>query len=152
MEQWQVAATAAVVGALTSLFISIWGVTRNIRHKSVIEERQRWRDSLHDLVPALVSEEDELSRARIRDSIVLRMNPYKDDAAIQLMDAFVSEPSRKRGQAVVALFQDMLKRDWEKAKIEGSFWPQNATIRADRIVENQRRMASRQQLAMMEDQ
>jgi hypothetical protein len=142
MEPLLVAAVSAAVGGLTSAFISVWVVTRNIKYKSVIEERQKWRDSLRDLIPNLVSQVDRSSRERVRDSIVLRMNPYKNGTAIRLMDRFVSDPSRNTGLAVVVHFQDMLKRDWEKAKIEGSFWPYRATERADRIVEKQKRQSA----------
>ncbi len=137
-DYWTTVGIAAFVGFLTSGIVTVWGISRNIKHKSVIEERQKWRDSLRQLVPELVSHVDEKSRARIRDSIALRMNPYRDGEAIRLIDRVVVDPSSENGAAVISHFQDLLKRDWETAKIEATWRPFRAASRADRIVDGQR--------------
>lgn len=138
---WTAAAVATVFGGITSAIVSIWGLSRNIKHKSVIEERQKWRDTLRTLVPDLVCETDRVSREKIRDSIALRLNPYHDGDCIQLIDEFIANPSRDSADAIVAQFQSLLKRDWERAKIEAGFWPWRARKRADRRVDRQMQLA-----------
>lgn len=140
-EFWTAAAVATVVGVITSAIVSIWGLSRNIKHKSVIEERQKWRDTLRTLVPQLLSETEKSSRQKVRDSIALRLNPYEDGESVRLVDEFIANPSRDAADAVVAKFQDLLKRDWERAKIEAGFWPWNAKNRADRLVDEQQGLA-----------
>lgn len=141
IEFWVTAGIAAVFGTLTGAFVSVWSISRNIKHKSVIEERQKWRDTLRQLIPDFVNAKGRASRERVRDSIVLRLNPYKDQESMRLVDQFVSGPTRAAGSAVVVQFQDLLKRDWERAKIEASPWPWAARSRADRKVRAQMRKA-----------
>lgn len=140
-EFWTAAAVATVFGAITSAIVSIWGLSRNIKHKSVIEERQKWRDTLRTLIPDLVSEADKNSRVKIRDSIALRLNPYQDGDCIRLIDEFIANPSRDSADEIVAQFQDLLKRDWERAKIEAGFWPWRARERAGQLVDEQMQLA-----------
>lgn len=87
--------------------VSVWGVSRNIKHKAIIEERQKWRDSLRQLIRELVSQPDRSARERTRDSIVLRLNPYKDADAVALIDRFVTAPSESGRLEIVDRFQDM---------------------------------------------
>lgn len=141
MELLTAAAVAAVFGTITSAIISIWGVSRNIKHKSVIEERQKWRDTLRSLIPELVSQVDVESRTRIRNSIALRLNPYEDGACIRQIDDFITNPTPESADEIVTRFQDLLKRDWERAKIEAGFWPWRARERADARVDAQRGLA-----------
>lgn len=137
-DYWTTVGIAAFVGFLTSGVVAVWGISRNIKHKSVIDERQKWRDSLRQLIPELVGQVEEKSRARIRDSVALRLNPYHDAEAIRLLDRVVVDPAAENGAAVVGHFQDLLKRDWERAKIEATWLPFRAASRADRIVDRQR--------------
>ncbi len=132
---------SALIAAAISAVVSVWGVARNIKHKAVTEERERWRVSLRQLVPDLVSHEEQTGRKRVRDAIVLRLNPYKDADVIAVIDKFVASPSASRRLEVVACFQDLLKRDWERAKIEAGFWPWRAGDRANDLVDEQRRRA-----------
>lgn len=118
MEFWVTVGLSGLLALGTSAGISVWGVSRNIKHKAIIEERQKWRDSLRGLVPQLVSEPDLASREKIRDEIALRLNPYKGRRSLELIDQFVSNPSPRTRHQVIDHFQDMLKRDWERAKIE----------------------------------
>jgi len=141
IEFWVTAGIAALFGTLTGAVVSVWSVSRNIKHKSVIEERQRWRDALRELIPEFVNATDRASREQVRHSIVLRLNPYEDLDAVRLVNEFVSSPNRAAGFSVVAQFQDLLKRDWERAKIEASPWPWRARSRADRRVRRQMRHA-----------
>ncbi|MGN6218850.1 MAG: hypothetical protein ACTHNQ_05050 [Microbacterium sp.] len=141
MEFWTAAAIAAVFGTITSAIISIWGVSRNIKHKSVVEERQKWRDTLRGLIPELISQVDDEARKKIRNSIALRLNPYQDGECIRQIDDFIANPAPELADAIVTRFQDLLKRDWERAKIEAGFWPRRARERADARVDAQRALA-----------
>lgn len=143
-DYWVTVGVVALIGVVVGALVSAWSVSRSIRHKSVIEERQKWRDALRELIPDLVGADDRGARHRVRDSIVLRLNPYKDQEAMLLVDQFVDDPSRERGLAVVAHFQDLLKRDWERAKIEASHFPWWAPSRADREVQRQIHASDRQ--------
>ncbi|MBQ3358379.1 MAG: hypothetical protein IJG47_05705 [Microbacterium sp.] len=129
---------AVLVAGLLSAAVAIWGTSRSIRQKSVIEQRQRWRDSLREAVPRFVTERDKALRSRLRDSIVLHLNPERDRDAIELVDAFVADRSQFNRAAVVDHFQVLLKVEWEKSKIEASLWPFCARSRAERVVERQR--------------
>ncbi len=140
-DYWVTVGVAALIGIFVGALVSVWSVSRNIKHKSVIEERQKWRDALRVLIPDLVATSDRDERRRLRDAVVLRLNPYRDQEAMRRIDQFVSDPSRKGGLAVVEHFQDLLKRDWERAKIEASQCPWCARWRSDRRVRRQRRSA-----------
>jgi len=144
VEFWMTAGVAALFGSAVGAFVSVWTVSRNIKHKSVIEERQRWRDALRTLLPKLVSAKRGKAREQVRDSIVLRLNPYKDQAAMIRIDQFMSDPSRAEGAEVIAHFQDLLKRDWERAKIEASQFPWCARSRSDKRVARQKNAADRE--------
>lgn len=136
---------AALIGVVVGAIVSIWSVSRNIKHKSVIEERQKWRDALRELIPHLVDTDDRDERNRVRNSIILRLNPYKDQEAMFIVDQHVENPSKQSGLLVVAHFQDLLKRDWERAKIEASLFPFRARPRADLRVRRQAQAMDRQQ-------
>lgn len=134
---WLTAGLAVVLGALIGTITTAWSVTRNIKHKSVIEERQKWRDTLRELVPEFVSCKDGALRPKIRDSIVLRLNPIKDKARIELLDSHLKNPTRSNGEQVIANFQRELKIDWERAKVEASCFPWFASWRAEKKVRKQ---------------
>lgn len=143
VEFWTTVGLSALVGAAVSAAISIWSVGRTIKHRAVIEERQKWRDSLRVLVPALLAHKKKADRERVRNSIALRLNPYQDQQAIDLVDQFVSTPSEDGKRAIADHFQDMLKREWERAKIEASLWPWQARSRSENRVDKQRRQTRR---------
>ncbi|MFE5410169.1 hypothetical protein [Microbacterium sp. NPDC056569] len=136
-DYWVTIGLAALIGVAIGAIVSVWTVTRNIKHKSVIEERQKWRDALRELIPRLVDAAGQDDRDRVRNSIILRLNPHQDQPATLVVDHYVENPSRQTGSLVVAHFQDLLKRDWERAKIEASFFPFWATSRADLRVRRQ---------------
>lgn len=142
-DYWVTIGLAALIGVVVGAMVSIWSVTRNIKHKSVIEERQKWRDALRELIPRLIDADDKNERNQARNSIVLRLNPYKDQLAMQVVDRHFENPSRQSGLLVVSHFQDLLKRDWERAKIEASHFPFWATSRADKRVRLQVRAVDR---------
>ena len=142
-DYWVTIGLAALIGVVVGAIVSVWSVTRNIEHKSVIEERQKWRDALRELIPRLVDAADQDDRKRVRNSIILRLNPYQDQAAMLVVDQHVENPSHQSGLLVVARFQDLLKRDWERAKIEASFLPFWARSRADNRVRRQAHAADR---------
>lgn len=142
-DYWVTIGLAALIGVIVGASVSLWSVTRNIEHKSVIEERQKWRDALRELIPSLVDAAEKDERKRLRNSIILRLNPYHDQTAMLLVDQHVENPSHQSGLLVVAHFQDLLKRDWERAKIEASFFPFWARSRADNRVRRQARAAER---------
>lgn len=144
-DYWVTIGLAAVIGVVIGAIVSVWSVSRNIKHKSVIEERQKWRDALRELIPRLVDAAGQDDRNRVRNSIILRLNPYQDQAAMLVVDQHVENPSRETGLIVVAHFQDLLKRDWERAKIEASFFPFWARSRADSRVSRQARANDRRE-------
>lgn len=109
IDYWLTVGIAAVIATLTSAIVSIWGVSRNIKHKAVIEERQNWRLAMRDLVPTLLGQKDVRERERTRNLIVLRLNPYKDQEAVELLNRYVSSPSPETGRTLVSHFQAMLK-------------------------------------------
>jgi hypothetical protein len=134
-----VALLGGIVSALITAAVTRSSTTRNIFQKSVIEQRQVWRDSLRVLVPRLLSDRDRASQQRIRDSIVLHLNPSKDREAVFLIDAFIAKRSPQNREAVVRHFQIMLKQEWEKSKIEATAGTRGADRKAVRIVEAQLR-------------
>ena len=139
-EFWSAAAVATVFAAITSTVVSVLGLSRSIKHKSIIEERQKWRDTLRTLLPDLLNGADRDSQLKIRDSIALRLNPYHDEDRLRLIDEFIEEPSRDSADAIVIQFQILLKHDWERAKIEAGFWQWRALERVDRLVNKQMRL------------
>lgn len=146
-DYWLTVGAVALVAAVTSAIVSVWGVSRNIKHKAVIEERQNWRVALRELVPAFVAEEDLRERERMRNAIVLRLNPYKDQRAVSLLNKYVKEPSPEAGHELVAHFQSMLKLEWQRAKRESGVVPWGAGWRARRSVRWQSRQAARSGLS-----
>lgn len=143
-DYWLTIGAVALVAAVISAIVSIWGVLRNIKHKAVSEERQNWRQTLRELVPAFVREEDSRERERMRNAIVLRLNPYKDKEGVVLLDEYVQTPCREVGREIVELFQAMLKLEWQRAKRESGMVPWGgAGWRASLSVRWQRRRARR---------
>lgn len=140
---WWAVVTAAlgggIVSALITAAVTVSSTSRNIFQRSVIEQRQVWRDSLRALVPRLLSERDRASQQCIRDSIVLHLNPSKDREAVCLIDAFIEKRSPQNREGVVRHFQIMLKQEWEKSKIEATAGARGADRKAARIVEAQLR-------------
>ena len=128
--------TVGAIGLVTAA-VALWNVSRNIRHRAVIEERQKWRDTIRELVPQLIAETDNRERKRIRNSILLRLNPFLDQTAKHLIDAYLENPSDVNENLVIDQFQEILKRDWERAKIEASHAPWFARSRASKLVEQQ---------------
>lgn len=145
-DYWVTIGLAALIGVAVGAIVSVWSVSRNIKHKSVIEERQKWRDVLRELIPRLVDADDRNELNLVRNSIILRLNPYRDQQALLVVDEHVENPSRQSGLRVVAHFQDLLKRDWERAKIEASFFPFWARPRADLRVRRQVEAMDRQHM------
>lgn len=147
-DYWLTIGVVAVIAALTSAVVSIWGVSRNIKHKAVIEERQNWRQAVRELVPSFVSQDDAAEREVTRNAIVLRLNPYKDQEAIDLLTKYTSTPSVELGRTIVAHFQAMLKLEWQRAKKEAGLIPWGAAWRAGLGVRWQRRRAERRNTPM----
>lgn len=58
---------------------------------------------------------DTATRERTRNSSVLRLNRCDKQKATLLVDQFVSNPLRAEDSNVVVHFQDLLKRDCERA-------------------------------------
>lgn len=141
-DYWLTIGAAALIAAVTSAIVSMWGVSRNIKHKAVIEERQNWRLASRELVPAFVGQEDMRERERMRNEIVLRLNPYKDQEAVFLLNKYVLAPSPEAGRELVAHFQAMLKLEWERAKRESGLVPWGAGWRAGLSVRWQSRRAA----------
>jgi len=136
---WLTLGLAAVLGALIGAVVSVWTATRTIKQKSVIEERQKWRDTLRELVPDLIAAENPTERFRIRNTVVLKLNPHDeaDVRAVKTIDGFISDPSERGGIEIVVIFQKMLKLDWERAKIEASLCAWAAVRRATKRVKKQ---------------
>ncbi|WP_152525907.1 hypothetical protein [Microbacterium maritypicum] len=142
-DYWLTVGAAALGGGIVSALImaavTMSSTSRNIFQKSVIEQRQVWRDSLRVLVPRLLSDRDRTSQRCIRDSIVLHLNPSKDREAVSLIDAFIAKRSPQNREAVVRHFQMMLKHEWEKSKIEATAGTRGADRKAAQIVDAQLR-------------
>lgn len=126
---------AAVVAAI----FGAYSLLRNIRHRSVIQARQRWRDALRELVPEFLATKRKSERTRIRSAIVLRLNPYNDCTYECALDLFIKNPSSENASYVAKIFQEYLKHDWERAKIEASLFPWFAGKRAELRVNRQKR-------------
>ena len=142
-EYWLTIGVVAVIAAMTSAVVSIWGVSRNIKHKAVIEERQNWRQAVRELIPELLSTSDAADRERTRNALVLRLNPYKDQGTVDLLDRYTSSPSHDLGREVVAQFQDLLKLEWQRAKAEAGLIAWGAAWRAGLEVKWQRSQAEK---------
>ncbi len=151
---WLTLGLAAALGALIGAVVSVWTVARTIKQKSVIEERQKWRDTLRELVPDLIATENPTERVRIRNTVVLKLNPHDeaDVRAVESIDEFISDPSERGGGAIVAMFQKMLKLDWERAKIEASLRPWNAARRATKRVSRQEEDRAQSEMVRMNEQ
>lgn len=134
---------SALVAVFVSSVVSVWGISRNIRLKAVIEQRQCWRNEIRDLVADLVSESSKPNRKRLRAAIILRLNPNDETVAVGLLNQFLGNATPSNADALVAHFQCVLKLEWERAKIEASFRPFCAVRRASRRVERQRSLAAK---------
>lgn len=137
-DYWLTVGAVAVIAALISAVVSVWGVSRNIKHKAVIEERQNWRQALREMIPNFVSQQDEAARDALRNAIALRLNPYKDQAALDLLAQYTAAPTPALAESVVAHFQAMLKLEWQRAKREAGLFPWGAGWRATLSVRWQR--------------
>lgn len=125
---------AVVVGAILVFYQFI----RTVRHKSIVQERQKWRNDLRDLVPEFLNAADDPKRRACYDHIVLKLNPYEDIEEdidpCRWLRLFLDEQSVVNREGVIAAFQDMLKRDWERSKNETSLFTSKAKENAERDV------------------
>ena len=119
----------AILSGLIAAAVSWYGVKFNMRQRSVIEARQRWRDQLRTLVPKLTSASTESERLRLRDELVLYLNPYKDELLLEAIDNYLDEQSEGHREVLIAKFSEYLKYDWERAKAEAGY----KSGRADRV-------------------
>ncbi len=116
-----VLATALVSGAIAagvSGLATLWGIHRNIRYQAITEARQVWRDTLRRLVPEFTTAETSDKREAIGDAIRLHLNPHNDKAAHDALAAMKKDPSAENREKLIKAFAELLKYDWERAKVE----------------------------------
>lgn len=130
VEYWTTVGIVAMMAAFLGATVSLIGVWRNIKHKVVMEERQNWRSSIREIIPAFIAEKDVRERERMRNAIILRLNPYDDQIAIDLLMECATSPSPDAELKLVTHFQAMLKYEWERAKRETSLISWGAGWRA----------------------
>ena len=115
---WIPAIVGALLSALIAATVSWFGVLLNVRQKSILEARQRWRDELRRILPEFTSTEDSNEREKLRDAITLQLNPYKDQELVATLDEFINEQNVDQRRHVVDSFAEYLKYDWQRAKAE----------------------------------
>lgn len=108
----------AIVSALIAAGVSWFGVSANIRYRSILAARQNWRDELRRILPLFTSASPHSERLRLRDALVLHLNPYRDEQLIAAICEYAGEPTASRRSALITLFAEYLKYDWERAKAE----------------------------------
>ena len=129
----------ALVSAVIAAVVSWLGVAFNVRQRSILEARQRWRDELRRLLPEFTASDSANDRERLRGAITLHLNPYKDQHLIASLDSYVREPTVATGRIVIDTFSEYLKYDWQRAKAEALHSSRCADRRAAKEVGRQRR-------------
>lgn len=130
---WLPAIVSAILSALIAAGVSWFGVLVNVRQKSVIEARQNWRDELRRLLPQFTAADPVTERERLRDAVILHLNPYRDLDLVATLDNYVTAPTTAHRRLVIGKFAEYLKYDWERAKAETFY----GSDRADRIAEKE---------------
>jgi len=92
---------------------------KNNTLKYVTEERQKWRERLRELIPIILhSKEEELVNKSISE-IKLRLNP-NDHYDLEIVNFLKNRTSEEDKCKIELAFADLLKHDWERAKLESS--------------------------------
>lgn len=135
--------TSTVTSCVISSTVSIWAKSREIKVQAILTQRQEWRNILRDLLPLFFdssSDSIENSKSSIRNKIALRLNPFDhlDKKVLNLMDDYIDNPTKEKEKEIISDFQEMLKKDWERAKIEASLFSYSASNRANKKVEKKR--------------
>lgn len=139
---------AALIGALVAGIFTSLGKTKDIKHESIIRQREEWRSYLRKAIPAFVVNQpidkehdynNGQSRLFIRHQVALRLSPYdeNDQELLALMDKLTAVDLDKESECsseIVKRFSELLKFDWERAKIETSWFPFFASERAHEII------------------
>lgn len=109
----------AVVGAVTAY--------STIYNSSVIEERKQWRDFIRVKSQMFVKSVDRSNQRKIREIInefSMRLNPHDrdDQEIVECMKIALNSPNEFCCDEFFERISILLKHDWERAKLEASFF------------------------------
>ena len=107
------------------------------RASDPIEERQRWRDDQRELTSKFLATEDAEQALYLYGQIVLRLNANGEKELLKKLRGLLENPNLEDKLDALEAVQELLKRDWERAKIETRFFSYRASCRAGFIVSEQ---------------
>ncbi|WP_379547401.1 hypothetical protein ACFCW2_00670 [Qipengyuania sp. DSG2-2] len=138
----------AVLAGLTAGVFSALITARKLHAENVTTERQKWREKLRETALSLV--EDEIQDTHWID-LQTRLNPFSAEAAT-IIDSIKNSRGKKldseaRDQSI-RYISLLLKHDWERSKIESSFFTLFASKRAWRRIKGLNKRGTRKFLAL----
>jgi len=102
-----------------------WQTKIQIMNESITKERKEYREFMRDASVKFVTSENESSMEKVKNEIILRLNPYdpRDQLLVELMNLIIdSKTDRTESQVLKEKFiysmQCLLKFDWERSKSE----------------------------------
>jgi hypothetical protein len=116
--------TSGVVAALVAALVSVLTTEREIAAVHVTQERMKWRDKIRELAlevqDALGLHKADATRQKLWAKFSLLVNPH-DGEDQQILNIIMTGDAGRAAEFMerIAL---LLKRDWERAKYETSFW------------------------------
>lgn len=131
MSEFVSGAVGAVLGAIL-VFVSS---QRALRAENVLAERTKWREEIRRIAKELPVVNSD--KRRLASELALRLNPADDkDREIVKLAANGNETSAELTTRLALL----LKHDWERAKIEASWFPYFVKLRVKRETYDAKRL------------
>lgn len=124
----------AVLGSVATIFVA----QRQLRSQNVIAERTKWRHKIREIARDIG---DNPIRNTAWIDLAVNTNPYdsKDAALVDEVEKLVGRhASSDECKKIVKSIAIILKHDWERAKIESSWWSSSASKRAKRKLSTMR--------------
>lgn len=122
-------AVGGVLGAAVTWLIA----QRSLRAENVVQERTKWRERMRELGLAVAARKSAERLSWV--SLALSVNPNEpDDVRMVRLSRKGKSLSKPELLELIGRLSLLLKHDWERAKIETSWWPFRATARAAKRV------------------
>ena len=119
---WPELATG-IAGALLGAVATFIVAQRKLQSENIITERMKWRDKVRSIADELAIVPDDVSNDRLRRQLALNLNPLDLEDRKILAVARRFPRSKSDQDELTDRIALLLKHDWERAKIESSWFP-----------------------------
>jgi hypothetical protein len=121
-------ASSSVLTGIVAALVSLRSTSTTVRVENITKERQKWREKVRELAfgihkAATSSTWKDVEELRLQFSLLLNPLDVEDRKIVAIIGDLAHAPHL---DATLSEFQDrvslLLKHDWERVKLETSFW------------------------------